>query len=116
MLRQRQKLFRSLSLQETDAENFPDKIFDKLLLNQRISVVKLNNFDKSMFIGKYINFETTSKCISIALKLIAGPELGWFYETKFPFFGVLHFWFSTFILHRQYCEALGLRETPRYLH
>ncbi len=27
MLRQRQKLFRSLSLQETDAENYPDKIF-----------------------------------------------------------------------------------------
>ena len=80
MLRQRQKLFRSLSLQETDAENYPDKIFDKLLLNQRVSVVKLNNFDeyRHMLMGKFIKFEITSKCIWIALKLIAGPELGLF--------------------------------------
>ncbi len=78
MLRQRQKLFRSLSLQETDAENYPDKIFDKLLLNRRISVVKLYNVDKYMLMGKFINFETTSKYIWTALKLIAGPELGWF--------------------------------------
>jgi hypothetical protein len=55
VLRQRQKLFRSLSIQETDAENYPDKIFDKLLLNQRISVVRLNNFDEYMHLCLWVN-------------------------------------------------------------